>query len=275
MTNTPQQPQTHPNTPATNSPDPAPIRTISPVSDDSDHPREACGVFGVRDLQQPVSHLTYLGLYALQHRGQESAGIAVSDGTKILIDKDMGLVSTIFDEYRLQALPGRMAIGHTRYATTGASAWANAQPVSRSAGGIDFALGHNGNLVNTTELAAGQPATDLSSDSDVIAALLADTLTSQHDGDLITAMTTVLPRLQGAYSLVVMDETRLIGARDPYGFRPLFLGRCDTGGWVLASETPALDVVGARVIREVDPGAQGYAAESGIEYGDGDRKSVV
>ncbi|MEH1124823.1 amidophosphoribosyltransferase [Micromonospora sp. CPCC 206061] len=217
----------------------------------SDQPKEACGVFGVRDPQQPVSHLTYLGLYALQHRGQESAGIAVSDGTKILVDKDMGLVSTIFDEHRLRALPGGMAIGHTRYATTGASAWANAQPVSRSAGNHSFALGHNGNLVNTTDLAGGQP--NLGSDSDVIAGLLADTLTSQDDGDLIAAMTGVLPRLQGAYSLVVMDETRLIGARDPHGFRPLFLGRLDTGGWVLASETPALDVVGARLIREIDP----------------------
>jgi len=223
------------------------------VPDANDHPKEACGVFGVRDRQQPASHLTYLGLYALQHRGQESAGIAVSDGTKILIDKDMGLVSTIFDEHRLRALPGGMAIGHTRYATTGASAWANAQPVSRSAGDLYFALGHNGNLVNTAELAAGQPDADLGSDSDVIATLLADTLTGQGDGDLGTAMTTVLPRLQGAYSLVAMDETRLIGARDPHGFRPLFLGRLDTGGWVLASETPALDVVGARLTREIDP----------------------
>jgi amidophosphoribosyltransferase len=234
------------------------------VADGSDSPKEACGVFGVRDPQQPAAHLTYLGLFALQHRGQESAGIAVSDGTKIMIDKDMGLVSAIFDEYRLQALPGTMAIGHTRYATTGASAWRNAQPVARYAGDVFFALGHNGNLVNTGQLAAGQPDADLDSDSDVVAALLADSLTGDATGDLVAALATVLPRLQGAYSFVIMDETRLIGARDPHGFRPLFLGQCDTGGWVLASETPALDVVGARVIREIDPGEAVVIDDEGV-----------
>jgi amidophosphoribosyltransferase len=234
------------------------------VADGSDSPKEACGVFGVRDPQQPAAHLTYLGLFALQHRGQESAGIAVSDGAKITIDKDMGLVSAIFDEYRLQALPGTMAIGHTRYATTGASAWRNAQPVARQAGDVFFALGHNGNLVNTTALAAGQPDADSDSDSDVVAALLAGALTGDADGDLVAALATVLPRLQGAYSFVIMDQTRLIGARDPHGFRPLFLGQCDTGGWVLASETPALDVVGARVVREVDPGEVVVVDDEGV-----------
>jgi len=234
------------------------------VADGSDSPKEACGVFGVRDPHQPAAHLTYLGLFALQHRGQESAGIAVSDGAKIMIDKDMGLVSTIFDEYRLQALPGTMAIGHTRYATTGASAWRNAQPVARQAGEVFFALGHNGNLVNTAELGTGQSDADFGSDSDVVAALLADSLTGDADGDLIAALAAVLPRLQGAYSFVIMDETRLIGARDPHGFRPLFLGRCETGGWVLASETPALDVVGARVVREVDPGEAVVIDDEGV-----------
>ncbi|MCU7729199.1 amidophosphoribosyltransferase [Actinoplanes sp. KI2] len=231
------------------------------MADGSDSPKEACGVFGVRDPRQPVAHLTYLGLFALQHRGQESAGIAVSDGTKILVDKDMGLVSAIFNQHRLQALSGTMAIGHTRYATTGASAWHNAQPVARQAGDVFFALGHNGNLVNTAELAAGRPD---ASDSDVVAALLADALTGDAGGDLTAALTAVLPRLEGAYSFVMMDETRLIGARDPHGFRPLFLGRCDTGGWVLASETPALDVVGARVIREVDPGEAVVIDDDGV-----------
>lgn len=239
-------------------------RIVRAVADGSDSPKEACGVFGVRDPRQPAAHLTYLGLFALQHRGQESAGMAVSDGTKIMIDKDMGLVSTIFDEYRLQALPGTMAIGHTRYATTGASAWRNAQPVARHAGDVFFALGHNGNLVNTAELAAGQPDADLGSDSDVVAALLADSLTGAAGGDLVAALGAVLPRLRGAYSFVIMDETRLIGARDPHGFRPLFLGRCDTGGWVLASETPALDVVGARVVREVDPGEAVVIDDEGV-----------
>jgi len=231
------------------------------VADGSDSPKEACGVFGVRDPRQPVAHLTYLGLFALQHRGQESAGIAVSDGAKILVDKDMGLVSAIFDEHRLRALPGTMAIGHTRYATTGASAWHNAQPVARQAGDVFFALGHNGNLVGTAELTGGRPD---ASDSDVVAELLADSLTGDAAGDLVAALTAVLPRLQGAYSFVIMDETRLIGARDPHGFRPLFLGRCDTGGWVLASETPALDVVGARVVREVDPGEAVVIDDEGV-----------
>jgi amidophosphoribosyltransferase len=235
-------------------------RIVGAVADGSDSPKEACGVFGVRDPQQPAAHLTYLGLFALQHRGQESAGIAVSDGTKIMIDKDMGLVSTIFDEHRLQALPGTMAIGHTRYATTGASAWCNAQPIARYANDTFFALGHNGNLVNTAELAAGRLDADLGSDSDVVAALLAETL----GNGLVEAVTTVLPRLKGAYSFVIMDETRLIGARDPYGFRPLFLGRCETGGWVLASETPALDVVGARVVREIDPGEAVVIDDDGV-----------
>ncbi|MCO8274021.1 amidophosphoribosyltransferase [Actinoplanes sp. TRM 88003] len=226
------------------------------MADDS--PKEACGVFGVRDPQQPAAHLTYLGLYALQHRGQESAGIAVSDGDKVLVDKDMGLVSTIFDTHRLQALPGGLAIGHVRYATTGASAWHNAQPVSRHAGDIFFALGHNGNLVNTTDL-----TTESGSDSDVVAALLAEAL-PRHGDDLIEAATEVLPRLRGAYSFVLMDETRLIGARDPHGFRPLFLGRLDTGGWVLASETPALDVVGAAVVREIEPGELVVIDDDGV-----------
>ncbi|GAA2535423.1 amidophosphoribosyltransferase [Winogradskya humida] len=266
------------------------------MADGSDGPKEACGVFGVRDPQQPAAHLTYLGLFALQHRGQESAGIAVSDGDKIMIDKDMGLVATIFDEHRLQALPGTLAIGHTRYATTGASAWRNAQPVARHAGDVFFALGHNGNLVNTIELAVGHPDADADSDSDVVAALVADALLADaiataagktaankaaagdigstgHDagvaekpgnGDLIAALTSVLPRLQGAYSFVVMDETRLIGARDPNGFRPLFLGRCETGGWVLASETPALDVVSAKVVREIDPGEMVVIDDDGV-----------
>ncbi|WP_127504093.1 amidophosphoribosyltransferase [Actinoplanes solisilvae] len=233
------------------------------MADGHDGPKEACGVFGVRDPRQPAAHLTYLGLFALQHRGQESAGIAAGDGTKIMVDKDMGLVSTIFDEHRLRALPGGLAIGHTRYATTGASAWHNAQPVARHAGDLFFALGHNGNLVNTTELAgASDLDADLGSDSDVIAALVARAVTG--GADLIGAITDVLPRLRGAYSLVFMDEDRLIGARDPNGFRPLFLGRTDTGGWVLASETPALDVVGAEVIREIDPGELVVIDDEGV-----------
>jgi amidophosphoribosyltransferase len=234
------------------------------VADGNDSSKEACGVFGVRDRHQPAAHLTYLGLYALQHRGQESAGIAVSDGTKVMVDKDMGLVSAVFDRHRLEALPGGMAIGHVRYATTGASAWHNAQPVSRQAGDTFFAVGHNGNLVNTRGLAAGRTDIDIEadSDSDIVAALLADAIAAGRT--LADAATAVLPRLLGAYSLVILDETRLVGARDPHGFRPLFLGRLDTGGWVLSSETPGLDVVGARVVREIDPGELVVIDDDGV-----------
>jgi amidophosphoribosyltransferase len=235
---------------------PSPVRIVALVGA-SDMIKEACGVFGVRAPAQPVSHLTYLGLYSLQHRGQESAGIAVADGRKIWVDKGMGLVATIFDDHRLAALAGHTAIGHTRYSTTGASEWDNAQPVYCDAKTTQFAIAHNGNLVNTGQLAAEShlDLTTAASDSHVIAALLTDHIatSSAHDV-LLDAITDVLPRLQGAFSLVILDEDRLIGVRDPHGFRPLFLGQLDHGGHVLASETPALDVIGATVVREVEPG---------------------
>jgi amidophosphoribosyltransferase len=221
---------------------------------EDDSPKEACGVFGVYAPDQPVAHLTYLGLYALQHRGQESAGMAVSDGQSLFIDKDMGLVSNVFNDRRLAALPGHIAIGHTRYSTTGSSTWRNAQPVFRSVGAEQFALGHNGNLVNTAALAeeAGMLPGVVASDSDLVAELVGRELL---DGEraLEEALLAVLPRLQGAFSFVVMDERHLIGVRDPNGFRPLCLGKFDEG-WVLASETPALDVIGAHMVRELEPG---------------------
>ncbi|MGI9120705.1 MAG: amidophosphoribosyltransferase [Acidimicrobiales bacterium] len=230
---------------------------------DDDSPKEACGVFGVYAPGLAVANLTYLGLYALQHRGQESAGMAVSDGVTIVIDKDMGLVSNVFNQRRLAPLVGHLAVGHTRYSTTGSSTWRNAQPVYRDVGHAEFALGHNGNLVNTEALAeeAGMLAGTVASDSDLVAELLAADIRAEggerSDGrDVEQALVRVLPRLQGAFSLVLMDEGHLIGVRDPNGFRPLCLGQLDDGdgGWVLASETPALDVVGARFVRELEPG---------------------
>jgi amidophosphoribosyltransferase len=222
--------------------------------------KEACGVFGVYAPGQPVSHLTYLGLYALQHRGQEAAGMAVSDGESITVVKEQGLVSNAFDDRTLAALPGLLAIGHTRYSTTGSSTWRNAQPVYRSVGDIGFVLGHNGNLTNTEALAAeaGMLPGTVSSDSDLVAELIAVEMArtggSRSDGrELETALASVLPRLQGAFSFVLADEGRIVGVRDPHGFRPLCLGRLE-GGWVLASETPALDIVGAHFVRELDPG---------------------
>ena len=228
-------------------------------SADDDTPREACGVFGIYAPGQPVAHLTYLGLYALQHRGQESAGMAVSDGETLTVVKDMGLVSNAFDDRTLAALTGDLAIGQTRYSTTGSSTWRNAQPVYRGVDHVEFALGHNGNLINTEELAAaaGMLPGTVTSDSDLVAELLAAELLETPDLDpdeaFDAALTAVLPTLEGAFSLVIADRDRIIGVRDPNGFRPLCLGRLD-GGWVLASETPALDVIGAHMVRELEPG---------------------
>jgi amidophosphoribosyltransferase len=220
-----------------------------------DSPREACGVFGAYVPGRSVAHLVYDGLYALQHRGQESAGMAVSDGTEIVVVKDMGLVTNVFNDYKLAGLNGHLAAGHTRYSTAGASTWHNAQPVYRSLDGVSFALGHNGNLTNIEELArgAGMLPGIVANDSDLIAELLARNLEADPGGELTDALNAVLPTLEGAFSLVLIDQNRLIGVRDPNGFRPLCLGRVD-GGWVLASETPALDIVSAHFVRELDPG---------------------
>ena len=217
-------------------------------------------MFGVWAPNEDVAKLAYFGLYALQHRGQESAGIAVSDGSRIVVHKEMGLVAQVFDEPALTALRGHIAVGHCRYSTTGASVWANAQPTFRSTGTISLALGHNGNLINTRELAAllsgllggrepGSTGIAATSDTDVLTALFV----SDPAGVVETAAATVLPLAKGAYSLVFMDEQTLYAARDPHGFRPLVLGRLDTG-WVVASETAALDIVGARFVREIEPG---------------------
>jgi amidophosphoribosyltransferase len=229
------------------------------IADDS--PKEACGVFGVYAPGQPVAHLAYLGLHALQHRGQESAGMAVSDGETITVVKDMGLVSHAFDDRKLAGLSGHLAIGHTRYSTTGSSTWRNAQPVYRGdVGEGGFALGHNGNLTNTSLLAgeAGMLPGVVASDTDLVAELVEVELhalgDSRSDGRALeTALSRVLPRLEGAFSFVLMDEGKVIGVRDPNGFRPLCLGRLERG-WVLASETTALDIVGAHFVREIEPG---------------------
>ena len=221
-------------------------------------------MFGVYAPGQPVAQLTYAGLYALQHRGQESAGLAVSDGDTITVVKDMGLVTNAFDSRTLAPLQGHLAIGHVRYSTTGSSSWDNAQPCYRSVGEAGFALGHNGNLVNTPSLAleTGTLTGTVTSDSDVVAELVSASIVADGEGslsdgrDLERALMKVLPRLQGAFSFVLMDDAHLIGVRDPNGFRPLCLGRLP-GGWVLASETPALDIIGAHFVRELEPGGDG------------------
>lgn len=225
-------------------------------------PQDACGVFGVWAPDEHVAKLTYFGLYALQHRGQESCGIAVSNGRQLMVFKDMGLVSQVFNETTLNTLRGCLAIGHTRYSTTGESVWKNAQPTFRSnrAGG-GLALGHNGNLTNLDELrnwliqrdaaaVVQQPRSlDSTNDTSVITALMA----SFPGLDAGQAALEVLPRLKGAFSLVFMDEHTLYAARDRHGIRPLVLGRLSRG-WVVASETAALDIVGASFVREIEPG---------------------
>ncbi|MDO5722371.1 MAG: amidophosphoribosyltransferase [Actinomycetaceae bacterium] len=288
---------------------------------------DECGVFGVWAPGEDVARLTYFGLYALQHRGQQSAGIAASDGRNIMVYKDLGLVSQVFNAQALSPLSGHLAVGHVRYATTGANVWENAQPTLGPTATGSVALAHNGNLTNTAQLRkkvsalGGRVLPSTSTDTAVITALLGayqadgtsapantespatqtqaaahgsatathrpqagattqtpapatqtqaaahapdpsattgeDTLEEDRPltarGSLIPAARTVLPQLNGAFSLVFMDERTLYGARDAHGIRPLVLGRLQ-GGWVLASETAALDIVGAQFVREIEPG---------------------
>jgi amidophosphoribosyltransferase len=228
------------------------------VSDDNERePREECGVFGVWAPGEDVAKLTYYGLYALQHRGQEAAGISVADGKQIVVFKDLGLVSQVFDEQILSSLHGYLAVGHCRYSTTGSTTWENAQPVFRTtATGSGLSLGHNGNLVNTAELLvrAKEVGVDMrggaTTDSDLMSGLLA---AAAADKGLEQAAMELLPTLRGAFCLVWSDENTLYAARDAQGVRPLVLGRLERG-WVVASETAALDIVGASFVREVEPG---------------------
>lgn len=232
-------------------------------------PQDKCGVFGVWAPGEEVSKLTYFGLYALQHRGQESAGIATSDGKKIMVYKDMGLVSQVFDEASLESLTGHIAVGHTRYSTTGSSSWRNAQPtLGRTAYGT-VALGHNGNLTNTAELMEMLEARYPGHDSEVSAGNTTDTavltalLAGNPDASLEATALELLPKVKGAFCLVFMDEHTLYAARDPQGVRPLVLGRLDRG-WVVASETAALDIVGASYVREIEPGELIVIDENGL-----------
>ena len=230
-----------------------------------------CGVFGAvlpPGSGTSAAAVATLGLFALQHRGQESAGIAVSDGEQLMLYKDLGMIGTVLDERRLPSLRGDLAIAHCRYSTTGSTIWENAQPTFRLGPRRALAIGHNGNLVNTRELlgqlVGGRGRLPASTDTELLTALLAD----EPAADTVEALTRVLPRVRGAYSLVILDERRVIGVRDPHGFRPLVIGRLrttgesvsqapwaqDPTGWVIASETAALDMVDAEYIRDVEPG---------------------
>jgi amidophosphoribosyltransferase len=211
-----------------------------------------CGVFGVYAPERDVARLAYFGLFSLQHRGQESAGIAVSEQGRLTALRDLGLVTQVFDEQKLHGLQGQVAIGHTRYSTTGSSQWSNAQPLVQHGGTRTVALGHNGNLVNVTalrdELRDAGITLRATSDSEVIAALIAN-----DPAPLEEAVAHAMQRLDGAYSIVALSEGKLVAFRDPYGFRPLVLGRIHDD-WVVASETCALDLVGAEFVREVERG---------------------
>src|SRR6266566_8265508 len=212
-----------------------------------------CGVFGIRSPGRDVARVTYFGLFALQHRGQESAGIAVSDHGHLTVLRDMGLVTQVFSEQKLRGLHGDVAIGHTRYSTTGSTQWTNAQPLIQHGRARTVALGHNGNLVNATELRALLEAEGVrlssTSDTELIAALIAS-----DPAPLEEAVADAMARLEGAYSVTALAEGKLLAFRDPHGFRPLCLGRLGED-WVVASETCALDLVGARFEIDLEPGA--------------------
>ena len=220
-------------------------------------PQDACGVFGVWAPGEEVAKLTFYGLYALQHRGTESAGIATSDGSRILVYKDMGLVSQVFTESDLATLPGDLAIGHCRYSTTGSSTWVNAQPTLRPTKYGTLALAHNGNLTNTGDLAelvqklepSNGRERGATTDTEIMTALIS----LQNEKNVEASAMSVLPQLEGAFSLVFMDEHTLYAARDRHGVRPLVLGKLENG-WVVASESAALDIVGAAFVREIEPG---------------------
>jgi len=245
--------------------------------DQRDGPRDECGVFGVYAPESEVSRLAYFALFALQHRGQESAGIATSEGGNLMTVRDLGLVSQVFDEQKLRALTGTSAIGHVRYSTTGSSAWENAQPVYRS-DRRQIALAHNGNLINAVELHSELSDRGVTfrstSDSEIIAALL-----STHEADTVEdALADVMPRLQGAFSTVVLTPDSVLAFRDGAGLRPLSLGRLgERSGqadgsagraaerFCVASESCAFDILNAELLREVQPGEMLSIGERGIE----------
>ena len=242
---------------------------ISVTADDK-APQDQCGVFGVWAPGEEVAKLAFFGLYSLQHRGQESAGIATSDGKKILVYKDMGLVSQVFSESALESLIGHIAVGHNRYSTTGASHWRNAQPTLGRTSTGTVALAHNGNLTNTADLLdllksryPNQGTNEITGGNTTDTAVLTALMAGDQDHSLEATALELLPKVKGAFCLVFMDETTLYAARDPQGVRPLVLGRLERG-WVVASETAALDIVGASLVREVEPGELIAIDENGL-----------
>ncbi len=228
-----------------------------------DYMEEECGIFGVYAPDQDVSMLTYYGLYALQHRGQESAGIAVSDSYNVHTEKGMGLVSEVFDDEQLSQMTGKIAVGHVRYSTSGASTVINAQPLTVNCRLGQLSFAHNGNLTNGDklhhELENQGTIFHTTSDSEILAHLLA----KSDKKDLVTAIKQIHNRIAGAYNYLIMNNERLIGIRDPHGYRPLSLGQIGDG-YVLASETCALDTIGAEFIRDIQPGEMVVIDNNGV-----------
>ena len=216
--------------------------------------REACGVMGIYAPQEDVARLTFFGLYALQHRGQESAGIATTDGRQMHVHTRMGLVAQVFDEPDLARLTGFASIGHTRYSTTGSSRVENAQPLVVDSDLGPLAVAHNGNLTNTPTLGRMLDQLDVTLTSTTDSEMLAHICANAKGATWLERLRATLPMLGGAFCLTLLTRDALYAVRDPLGIRPLCLGRLDGGGWVVASESCALDTIGARFIREVDPG---------------------
>jgi len=228
---------------------------------------EECGVFGIFNQENifiDVAKLTYFGLYALQHRGQESAGIAVSDGQKLLIYKDLGLVSEVFNEEKLKTLQGNCAIGHVRYSTTGANIWENSQPILKNYKGGTFSLAHNGNLVNQEELKAKLKEKSVQIYSSTDSEIISNLIKTNPEESIEKNIKMVAAQLKGAFSLVIMTENKIIGLKDPFGFHPLALGKLGDS-YLFASETCALNLIGAEFIREVEPGEMVVIDKEGVK----------
>lgn len=226
--------------------------------DDMEKPKEACGVFGLysRELEGELAQRTYFGLYALQHRGQESAGIAISDGERTTAVRDMGLVSQVFDPPRLAALEtGHIALGHVRYSTTGSASWENAQPEFHGRGDVNVAVAHNGNLTNALELreSLSKDGFEFNSTSDTTFIAAAAVRELERGRSVGEAVKEAMRRLSGAYSVAMIFRDALVAFRDPHGFRPLCIGEVE-GGYVVSSETCGLDIIGAKFVRDVEPG---------------------
>jgi len=238
-----------------------------------DRPHDHCGVFGVYAPGEAAAKLSYFGLFSLQHRGQESAGIAACDGNRIVVFKDMGLVSQVFDETDLESLPGFLAIGHNRYSPADVNDWGNAQPTLSARGdGSGLAMAHNGQFIRTSQLSDQYQEM---SDIDRLTALLC-----AHPGSIRDAASEILPRLEGAFSLVFMTKDTLFAARDRHGLRPLCLGQLNNGnpGWVVASESAALDIVGASFTRDIEPGELVIINADGVtssRFAEPDRKACL